>query len=104
MSMDPRLGSRSDAMTLTFTLVLSLGLIASLTRIVVLREGNLAWDDADYLQRGLRIARLSVSRGGLDVPRAIVETLRERPKPPLLAAWIEVVSLAIGRARSKVQD
>jgi hypothetical protein len=84
-------------MVLTLTLVVAIGLIASLTWIVVQREGNLAWDDADYLRRGLRIARLCTANGGLDLSSAIGQTLRERPKPPLLVAWIELVSLVTGR-------
>ncbi len=67
--------------------------------LVVARSGNLAWDDADYLRRGLADARLAVSGGGpgmlLRVPGRL---LQEQPKPPFLVGWIMLAVLAIGRS------
>ncbi len=62
-------------------------------------RGNLAWDDADYLRRGLSNARLAESGGPLLVlPRAIDRLLSEQPKPPWFVAWIELGVHAIGRS------
>lgn len=77
--------------------ILILGLVAGiaafLAAFVVSRQGNLAWDDAAYLEQGLRLARLVEEDG----PLALTEVLGEGPKPPMLAAWIEVVALVVGR-------
>lgn len=70
-----------------------------LSWIVVERRGNLAWDDADYLRRGLRIAGLASQQGHLNVVRALGQTLRDRPKPPWLVGWIELGALVLGRER-----
>ncbi len=71
--------------------------VAGLGVFVAKRQGNLAWDDADYLQRGLRLARMAQATGLAGLPDSIVRTLRERPKPPMLIAWIEALALATGR-------
>ena len=60
---------------------------------VVKTEGNLAWDDADYLRRGLRLARHVQE----DWTSACSGLLDERPKPPLYVAWIEASALIVGR-------
>jgi hypothetical protein len=84
---------------LALTVVFGLGLIVSLAGVVVRREGNLAWDDADYLRRGLHVARLAGAGGGagLSLPVAVRQTLKERPKPPLLVVWVAGMSLLTGR-------
>jgi hypothetical protein len=89
--------ARGEGVALALGAVLAVALVAFLAGFVVAREGGLAWDDADYLRRGLRIAGLATAWGGLDLPRAVGLTLRERPKPPLLVAWIELGGLALGR-------
>ncbi len=49
---------------------------------------NLAWDDADYLRDGLRVAN-SVRLDGPSRPgHALTSLLRVQPKPPLLVGWI----------------
>ena len=67
---------------------------------MVARQGNLAWDDADYLRRGLSDAR--EARNGpasLIIPRALDRLLEERPKPPLLVGWITLCAgLCLGKA------
>ena len=61
-------------------------------------RGNLAWDDADYLRRGLTNARMAESAGGLwVVPVALDRLFIEAPKPPWLVAWIELGVLTLGR-------
>ncbi|MFO0908523.1 MAG: glycosyltransferase family 39 protein [Isosphaeraceae bacterium] len=62
------------------------------------REGNLAWDDADYLRRALHNVSRAEARGSLGlVPALIGLTMKERPKPPWLVAWIEVGRVGLGR-------
>ncbi len=69
-----------------------------LAAIVVGRRGNLAWDDADYLRRGLANARTAESAGGLKVLlRGFECLLHEGPKPPLLVAWIQMGAMAFSR-------
>jgi hypothetical protein len=69
-----------------------------LTTLVVSRKANLAWDDADYLRRGLSNARFAEASGPLLIgPRAIDRLLLEQPKPPWLVAWIESGVHMIGR-------
>jgi hypothetical protein len=81
------------------TWLLAGAFLATLGYLVVARRGNLGWDDADYLRRGLADARLAVAGGGpgmlLRVPERL---LREQPKPPLLVGWIMLAVLAIGRS------
>jgi 4-amino-4-deoxy-L-arabinose transferase-like glycosyltransferase len=62
------------------------------------REGNLAWDDADYLRRGLEVARQAIARGNpLGVAVGLYDGfLGEQPKPPLLVCWIALSRLLIG--------
>ncbi|MEW4570632.1 glycosyltransferase family 39 protein [Tautonia sp. JC769] len=88
-------GSATRILILGSAMVLMIGIAAFLAVFVITRQGNLAWDDAAYLEQGLRLARLVEERGAL----AVVEVLREGPKPPLLAAWIEAVALVVGRER-----
>jgi 4-amino-4-deoxy-L-arabinose transferase-like glycosyltransferase len=69
-----------------------------LSAFVLTRRGNLAWDDADYLRRGLAIARASLADGPAPVAARFVGWLhRERPKPPLLVGWIAIGVLAVGK-------
>ena len=73
-------------------------ILAVLAGIVVGRRGNLAWDDADYLRRGLANARTAESAGGLKVLlRGFECLLHEGPKPPLLVAWIQIGAMAFSR-------
>ncbi len=62
------------------------------------REGNLAWDDADYLRRGLVVAREALGGGLLiEVPAGLYDGfLREQPKPPLLVCWIALSRILTG--------
>ena len=63
------------------------------------RQGNLAWDDADYLRRGLTDARLATNgHAALVIPMALDRLLQEQPKPPLLAGWITLWALIMGRS------
>lgn len=80
------------------TLALAVAAAGFLGGLVGSRDGNLAWDDAGYLGRGLRLARIARQDGAA---AAIAQTLRERPKPPLLIAWIEVAALAVGRSHRR---
>jgi hypothetical protein len=82
-----------DGLTVCVILALVLGLGAH----VVAREGNLAWDDADYLRRGLHNVGKSRIDGWLNPIALIGATLKEKPKPPLLIAWIEAGSVVLGR-------
>lgn len=68
----------------------------ALAGFVLERRGNLAWDDADYLRRGLTNVAAATD-GGFAPLRLILDTLRERPKPPLLVGWIELGALLLGR-------
>ena len=73
-------------------------IVGLLSVLVVARHGNLAWDDADYLRRGLTNARLAEAAGPLWVlPRAIDRLLLEQPKPPWLVGWIEFGVHLFGR-------
>ena len=79
--------------------MLAIVILSALTWLVCSSRGNLAWDDADYLRRGLSNARLAESGGPLLVlPRAIDRLLSEQPKPPWFVAWIELGVHAIGRS------
>jgi hypothetical protein len=78
--------------------LLAVVVVAVLSGLVLVRRGNLAWDDADYLRRGLSNARFAEAGGPLlVVPRAIDRLLSEQPKPPWFVAWIELGVHAIGR-------
>jgi 4-amino-4-deoxy-L-arabinose transferase-like glycosyltransferase len=79
------------------TWLLGLAIVAGLATVVVVREGNLAWDDADYLRRGLHNLGRAEAGGRFDLVRLVAETLKERPKPPWLVAWIEAGALLLGR-------
>ncbi len=90
-------GRRSSATILTWIL-LSSSLIF-LSWLVLLRHGNLAWDDADYLRRGLADARHAISGTTLAVvPRLLDRLVLERPKPPLLVGWIALGAFLTGRS------
>src|SRR5262245_7539937 len=85
------------------TLVLAAVCVILLSSLVLSRRGNLAWDDADYLRRGLADARLASEGEPLFVvPRALDRLLLERPKPPFLVGWIEFFALTLGRANIDV--
>ena len=80
------------------TWVVALAILAMLAGIVLSRRGNLAWDDADYLRRGLANARTAESAGGLKVLfRGFECLLHEAPKPPWLVAWIQIGAIAFTR-------
>jgi hypothetical protein len=73
--------------------------VVLLAWLVIAGRGNLGWDDADYLRRGLSDARLAVSGNPvLIIPRALDRLLQERPKPPFLVGWIEFGALLVGRS------
>ena len=78
--------------------MLAIAVLGLLAGLVLSRKGNLAWDDADYLRRGLSNARFAESAGPLfALHRAIDRLLMEQPKPPWFVAWIELGVHAIGR-------
>jgi 4-amino-4-deoxy-L-arabinose transferase-like glycosyltransferase len=80
------------------TLALAAVCVVLLSSLVLSRRGNLAWDDADYLRRGLADARLASEGDPLFlVPRALDRLLLEWPKPPFLVGWIEFFALMLGR-------
>src|SRR5271166_3323601 len=88
---------RSPATILTW-LLLSSSLVL-LICLVLARHGNLAWDDADYLRRGLADARHATSGTTLAViPRLLARHIKEQPKPPLLVGWIAVGALLTDRS------
>jgi hypothetical protein len=90
-------GPESLAAWLTWALTCTS--VALLAVIVAGRQVNLAWDDADYLRRGLTDARLAMNGHPAFVfPRALDRLLQEQPKPPLLVGWITLFALALGRA------
>ncbi len=76
--------------------VLGMIVLIAMTIMIVRRQGNLAWDDADYLRRGLRIANRAAA-SPIPPIKAFGDLLRERPKPPLLVAWIASSTTIIGR-------
>jgi hypothetical protein len=79
------------------TVLGALAVVATTGRLAWEREGGLAWDDADYLRRGLQNVGEATGKGVILGAAAVVgRTLRERPKPPLLVAWIEVGRLLLG--------
>jgi hypothetical protein len=81
------------------TWALTCASIALLAVFVSARQGNLAWDDADYLRRGLTNARLATNGdAALLIPRALDRLLQEQPKPPFLVGWITLCVLIVGRA------
>ncbi len=85
-------------LAVVITWIIALSILAVLAGIVVGRRGNLAWDDADYLRRGLANARTAESAGGLKVLlRGFECLLHEGPKPPLLVAWIQIGAMAFSR-------
>jgi hypothetical protein len=80
------------------TWLISLLILGLLAGLVASQRGNLAWDDADYLRRGLANARISESAGWVSmIPRVIGTLLHEHPKPPWLVAWIQVGALVLDR-------
>ncbi len=68
--------TRSFATILTWAL-LALSL-AFLTSLVLLRHGNLAWDDADYLRRGLADARQATAGTRLSDRTAVARPIDPR--------------------------
>jgi hypothetical protein len=70
---------------------------SSLTWLVLSRQGNLGWDDADYLRRGYHIVGLATEHGGFDFGRIVTTSLKEKPKPPWLVGWIELGALLFGK-------
>ena len=90
-------GRRSYSTILTWILLSSS--LVLLSCLVLLRHGNLAWDDADYLRRGLADARHAISGTMLAViPRLLDRLIHEQPKPPLLVGWIALVAVLTGRS------
>jgi hypothetical protein len=93
-----RAGRAPDRFANALTALFAVVVLSLLSALVLSRKANLAWDDADYLRRGLTNARLAEQSGPLLVaPRAIDRLLLEQPKPPWLVAWIELGVHMIGR-------
>ena len=90
--------ARRDRLAVSVTWLAALLVLGLLAGLVVRRQGNLAWDDADYLRRGLTNVRLAESAGvWWVVPRALGRVYLEQPKPPWLVAWIELGALVFSR-------
>jgi 4-amino-4-deoxy-L-arabinose transferase-like glycosyltransferase len=83
----------------SMTWLAAISILAMLAAVVLSRQGNLAWDDADYLRRGLAHARTAQSAGGPAILlRGFECLLHEGPKPPWLVAWIQLGAIAFGRS------
>jgi hypothetical protein len=96
----PAAGRASHRFANALTGLLGIAILGLLTGLVLDRKGNLAWDDADYLRRGLSNARFAETAGPLlALPRAIDRLLLEQPKPPWFVAWIELGVHTIGRRK-----
>ena len=67
---------------------IALGVLAGLTWSVIANQGDLGWDDADYLRDGLKAANAARSAWPVEPFRAAGALLRVRPKPPMLVGWI----------------
>ena len=67
--------------------------IAVLSLLMCVGARNLAWDDADYLRDGLRVANAIRSNWSSRPVEAFEALLRVRPKPPLLVGWITLGGL-----------
>ena len=90
--------AKRDRLAAGLTWLIAVLVLSSLSVRVMTTRGNLAWDDADYLRRGLTNARMAESAGGLwVVPVALDRLFIEAPKPPWLVAWIELGVLTLGR-------
>jgi hypothetical protein len=88
----------SDRFAHALTALFAIAILGLLTGLVLSRRGNLAWDDADYLRRGLSNARFAEAAGPLlAFPRAVDRLLMEQPKPPWYVAWIELGVHSLGR-------
>jgi hypothetical protein len=82
----------------TVTCLVFAAVLAFVGSTVVSRRANLAWDDADYLRRGMTNARLSIASGPLLlIPRGIDALLHERPKPPWYIGWIQAGATVLSR-------
>jgi 4-amino-4-deoxy-L-arabinose transferase-like glycosyltransferase len=93
------LGSNRRSYSTILTWMLLSSYLVLLTCLVLLRHGNLAWDDADYLRRGLADARHAISGTTPAVlPRLLDRLILERPKPPLLVGWIALGAILTGRS------
>lgn len=78
----------------TVASVLSLLLVLSLHAGVVLsRDGDLSWDDSNYLQRGLYHARQVREKGNLELLRLAYSLRFESPKPPGFTAILAISAL-----------
>ena len=81
------------------------GMPLMLTSLVLTRRGNLAWDDADYLRRGLASARLAAADSAPQViSRALDRLIQEQPKPPFLVGWVMLGASIVGRANLERSD
>jgi Dolichyl-phosphate-mannose-protein mannosyltransferase len=90
--------ARFERLAAGMTWLIAIVVLTLLSAKVVGTRANLAWDDADYLRRGLTNARMAESAGGLwVVPVALDRLFLEAPKPPWLVAWIELGALVLGR-------
>jgi 4-amino-4-deoxy-L-arabinose transferase-like glycosyltransferase len=81
------------AILIGVTLVAIMALVAA---YVSAREGNLTWDDAEYLYLGLEMSQWARQVGNLEHVRALYNTMYIVAKPPLLHAWIAQLWLLSG--------
>jgi hypothetical protein len=94
-----RLARGPETLAAWLTWALTCASVALLSVFVSARQGNLAWDDADYLRRGLTDARLAIDgHAAFVIPRALGRLFQEQPKPPLLVGWITLCALVLCRA------
>lgn len=85
---------RLDLVGLALLGTLLLGILAW---IVVEGKGNVAWDDANYLYRGLYHANQVSHKAEPRMLRLYYSLLLEAPKPPLLTGWIATGALVFGK-------
>ena len=67
--------------------------VAVISLVACVGKRNLAWDDADYLRDGLRVANAIRAKWSSQPVEALETLLRVRPKPPLLVGWIALGGL-----------
>ena len=82
-------GHAPDRFANALTALFAIGVLALLSTLVLSRKANLAWDDADYLRRGLTNARFAEESG----PLLIAPRARFRLRG---AAWVVVQLLLFG--------
>ena len=88
--------SRRESFDLTLIGITLAALVALVARLAAVREGNLTWDDAEYLYQGLEMSLWAKASGNLEHLRAISNMMHIPAKPPLLHGWIAQLWLWFG--------